>query len=295
MEKQPLKLRAVVYVAVPTEDYEWSVEVSACSSCRNLHLGKSLLCGLLSVTLVASQLAQEKKFNLKKPPSYHYDPPYGFSGHIIWFYWHSTISNAYKKLSNSETPARQCTSKNANLSQLNLSMQEAYNEMQTPLVYQLPSTLGLKHLKESTIQLASSTGCIDAPVDGTILEIGHDILFFWVARMVMIGTECTGTLPFSYVYLHGLIRDSQGCKMSKTLGNVIDPIDTIKEFGTDALRFTLALGTAGQDLNLSTERLTANTAFTNKLWNAGKFVLQVLPNRDNVSGWQNVEACLKTA
>ncbi|KAK5787462.1 hypothetical protein PVK06_042116 [Gossypium arboreum] len=189
--------------------------------------------------------------------------------------------------------ARQCTSKNANLSQLNLSMQEAYNEMQTPLVYQLPSTLGLKHLKESTIQLASSTGCIDAPVDGTILEIGHDILFFWVARMVMIGTECTGTLPFSYVYLHGLIRDSQGCKMSKTLGNVIDPIVTIKEFGTDALRFTLALGTAGQDLNLSTERLTANTAFTNKLWNAGKFVLQVLPNRDNVSGWQNIEASSK--
>ncbi|KAG8479938.1 hypothetical protein CXB51_029476 [Gossypium anomalum] len=64
--------------------------------------------------------------------------------------------------------------------------------------------------------------------------------------MVMMGTEFTGTLPFSYVYLHGLIRDSQGRKMSKTLGNVIDPIDTIKEFGTDALRFTLALGTAGQ-------------------------------------------------
>ncbi|PPS01126.1 hypothetical protein GOBAR_AA19536 [Gossypium barbadense] len=78
--------------------------------------------------------------------------------------------------------------------------------------------------------------------------------------------------------------------MSKTLGNVIDPIDTINEFGTDALRFTLALGTAGQDLNLSTERLTTNTAFTIKLWNAGKFVLQVLPNWDNVSGWQNIEA-----
>ncbi|KAH1084547.1 hypothetical protein J1N35_024308 [Gossypium stocksii] len=125
----------------------------------------------------------------------------------------------------------------------------------------------------------------------TMLEIGYDILFLWVARMVMMGTEFTGTVPFSYVYLHSLIRDSEGRKMSKTLGNVIDPIDTIKEFGTDALRFTLALATAGQDLNLSTERLTANTAFTNKLWNAGKFVLQVLPNRDNVSGWQNIEAC----
>ncbi|XWS47558.1 hypothetical protein CRYUN_Cryun14cG0162500 [Craigia yunnanensis] len=124
----------------------------------------------------------------------------------------------------------------------------------------------------------------------TMLETGHDILFFWVARMVMMGIEFTGTVPFSYVYLHGLIRDAQGRKMSKTLGNVIDPIDTIKDFGTDALRFTLALGTAGQDLNLSTERLTANKAFTNKLWNAGKFVLQNLPNRDNISGWQTMQA-----
>ncbi|KAB1670491.1 hypothetical protein ES319_1Z160500v1 [Gossypium barbadense] len=79
-----------------------------------------------------------------------------------------------------------------------------------------------------------------------MLETGHDILFFWVARMVMMGIEFTGTVPFSYVYLHGLIRDSQGRKMSKTLGNVIDPLDTIKEFGTDALRFTLAFGTSGQ-------------------------------------------------
>ncbi|XVE72219.1 hypothetical protein DITRI_Ditri11bG0022000 [Diplodiscus trichospermus] len=124
----------------------------------------------------------------------------------------------------------------------------------------------------------------------TMLETGHDILFFWVARMVMMGIEFTGTVPFSYVYLHGLIRDSQGRKMSKTLGNVIDPIDTIKEFGTDALRFTLALGTAGQDLNLSTERLTANKAFTNKLWNAGKFVLQNLPIQDDISSWQTVQA-----
>ncbi|KAM7280463.1 hypothetical protein ACFE04_007597 [Oxalis oulophora] len=116
----------------------------------------------------------------------------------------------------------------------------------------------------------------------------HDILFFWVARMVMMGIEFTGTVPFSYVYLHGLIRDAQGRKMSKTLGNVIDPLDTIKEFGTDALRFTLALGTAGQDLNLSTERLTANKAFTNKLWNAGKFVLQNLPNHTDVSAWDNI-------
>lgn len=124
----------------------------------------------------------------------------------------------------------------------------------------------------------------------TMLETGHDILFFWVARMVMMGIEFTGTIPFSHVYLHGLIRDSQGRKMSKTLGNVIDPIDTIKDFGTDALRFTLALGTPGQDLNLSTERLTANKAFTNKLWNAGNFLLQNLPTQNDASAWKNILA-----
>ncbi|KAF2300529.1 hypothetical protein GH714_013951 [Hevea brasiliensis] len=137
----------------------------------------------------------------------------------------------------------------------------------------------------------------------TMLETGHDILFFWVARMVMMGIEFTGTVPFSYVYLHGLIRDSQGRKMSKTLGNVIDPLDTIRDFGTDALRFTLALGTAGrkdvlsnvdalfiQDLNLSTERLTANKAFTNKLWNAGKFVLQNFPSQADTYAWETMLA-----
>ncbi|KAM0850075.1 hypothetical protein ACQ4PT_053316 [Festuca glaucescens] len=119
----------------------------------------------------------------------------------------------------------------------------------------------------------------------TVLETGHDILFFWVARMVMMGIEFTGTVPFSYVYLHGLIRDSEGRKMSKSLGNVIDPLDTMKEYGTDALRFTLCMGTAGQDINLSTERLTSNKAFTNKLWNAGKFLLQNLPDRSNATAW----------
>ncbi|CAM8976123.1 unnamed protein product [Rhodiola kirilowii] len=122
----------------------------------------------------------------------------------------------------------------------------------------------------------------------TVLETGHDILFFWVARMVMMGIEFTGKVPFKYVYLHGLIRDAQGRKMSKSLGNVIDPIDTIKEFGTDALRFSIALGTPGQDLNLSTERLAANKAFVNKLWNAGKFILQNLPGKDDSSAWDGI-------
>ncbi|KAI5670075.1 hypothetical protein M9H77_10439 [Catharanthus roseus] len=108
--------------------------------------------------------------------------------------------------------------------------------------------------------------------------------------MVMMGLEFTGSVPFSNIYLHGLIRDSQGRKMSKTLGNVIDPLDTIQEYGTDALRFTLALGTPGQDLNLSTERLGSNKAFTNKLWNAGKFILQNLPNQNDTSSWEALMA-----
>ncbi|EMS59232.1 Valyl-tRNA synthetase [Triticum urartu] len=80
-------------------------------------------------------------------------------------------------------------------------------------------------------------------------------------------------------------QDLQGRKMSKSLGNVIDPLDTMNEYGTDALRFTLCMGTAGQDINLSTERLTSNKAFTNKLWNAGKFLLQNLPERSDATAW----------
>ncbi|TYI53391.1 hypothetical protein E1A91_D11G000900v1 [Gossypium mustelinum] len=141
---------------------------------------------------VASQLAQQKEFNLKKPPSYHYDllllgflvilcgligiPP--SNGVIPQSPMHtkSLATLKHQLLRNKlESTARKCTSKNANLSQLYRSMQEAYNEIQTPLVYQLPSTLGLKHLKESTIRLASSTGCIDAPVDGTIFDVDKEI------------------------------------------------------------------------------------------------------------------------
>lgn len=123
----------------------------------------------------------------------------------------------------------------------------------------------------------------------TVLETGHDILFFWVARMVMMGLEFTGKLPFSTIYLHGLVRDSQGRKMSKTLGNVIDPLDSIAEYGTDALRFTLATGTTpGQDVNLSLERLNSNKAFTNKLWNAGRFIVQNLPVSSEEAHWRDL-------
>ena len=107
-----------------------------------------------------------------------------------------------------------------------------------------------------------------------MMETGYDILFFWVARMIMDGIEFTGQIPFDTVYLHGLIRDEHGRKMSKTFGNVIDPLTVMDELGTDALRFTLLVGsTPGNDMNLSTSKVEANRNFANKVWNAGRFVI----------------------
>ncbi len=133
----------------------------------------------------------------------------------------------------------------------------------------------------------------------TVMETGYDILFFWVARMIMFGMEFTGLPPFHTVYLHGLVRDEQGRKMSKSIGNVMDPRwvmdgatqqqirdaggsaeiadkypQGIPPMGTDALRFTLITsGSPGNDLNLSIERVEANRNFANKLWNAGRYML----------------------
>ncbi|GIV70910.1 valine--tRNA ligase [Caldilinea sp.] len=108
----------------------------------------------------------------------------------------------------------------------------------------------------------------------TVLETGYDILFFWVARMIMMGLKFTGEAPFSVVYLHGLVRDEQGRKMSKSLGNALDPLDLIDEYGADALRFTLLTGsTPGNDLKLSVSRIEANRNFANKIWNAARFVI----------------------
>jgi len=107
----------------------------------------------------------------------------------------------------------------------------------------------------------------------SVLETGYDILFFWVARMVMLGLEFTGQAPFHTIYLHGLVRDAEGRKMSKTLGNVIDPRVVMDDFGTDALRFTLlTAGTPGNDLNLSLQRVESNRNFANKIWNIARFV-----------------------
>jgi valyl-tRNA synthetase len=111
----------------------------------------------------------------------------------------------------------------------------------------------------------------------SMMETGYDILFFWVARMIMSGLEFTGEAPFNTVYLHGLIRDEIGRKMSKSYGNVIDPLPVMDELGTDALRFTLLVGsTPGNDMNLSLKKVEANRNFANKIWNAGRFVLNAI-------------------
>ena len=113
----------------------------------------------------------------------------------------------------------------------------------------------------------------------SVMETGYDILFFWVARMVMSGLEFTREAPFHTIYLHGLIRDENGQKMSKTKGNVIDPLVVMDKLGTDALRFTLLVGSApGNDMNLSEKKVEANRNFANKIWNAGRFVINAIEN-----------------
>ncbi len=111
----------------------------------------------------------------------------------------------------------------------------------------------------------------------TVMETGYDILFFWVARMIMMGLENTGEIPFSTVYLHGLVRDEKGEKMSKVKGNVINPLDAIKDYGVDALRFSITTGNApGNDIRISSQKLEAGRNFANKIWNAARFVIRNL-------------------
>ncbi len=110
-----------------------------------------------------------------------------------------------------------------------------------------------------------------------VMETGYDILFFWVARMVMSAALFTNDIPFHTVYLHGLVREDNGRKMSKSYGNVTDPLDVMAEYGTDALRFTLLTGgTPGNDLNLALDRVASNRNFANKIWNATRFVTRSL-------------------
>jgi valyl-tRNA synthetase len=118
----------------------------------------------------------------------------------------------------------------------------------------------------------------------TLLITGFDILFFWVARMMMMGESFTGELPFNHIYLHALVRDENGQKMSKSKGNVIDPLDMVEKYSADALRFTLAiLAVQGRDIRLSTDRLEQSRNFTNKLFNAARFLQMNIPTFNDLA------------
>ncbi|MFL2763714.1 MAG: valine--tRNA ligase [Dehalococcoidia bacterium] len=126
----------------------------------------------------------------------------------------------------------------------------------------------------STLGWPENTEDLDYFYPSSVMETGHDILFFWVARMIMLGIENTGEIPFQNIYLHGLVRDPDGIKMSKSKGNVMDPLDLIDTYGADALRFALTTGTSpGNDMRLNEQKMESARNFANKLWNASRFVM----------------------
>lgn len=125
----------------------------------------------------------------------------------------------------------------------------------------------------STLGWPDKTPELDYFYPTSTLVTGYDIIFFWVARMIFSGVEHMGKTPFDTVYIHGLVRDAQGRKMSKSLGNGIDPLEVIDQYGADALRFTLATGNSpGNDMRFSDERVQASRNFCNKIWNASRFI-----------------------
>jgi len=133
----------------------------------------------------------------------------------------------------------------------------------------------------STLGWPEQTPALQRYYPNTAMITGFDILYFWVARMMMMGLKIMGEVPFTDIYLHGLLRDEEGIKFSKTKGNAIDPLEMIDTLGADALRFTLALYTlTGKDVRLSEKRIEDNKKFINKLWNAAKFALSNLQDFD---------------
>ncbi len=138
----------------------------------------------------------------------------------------------------------------------------------------------------STLGWPDESEALDFFYPSQVMVTGYDILFFWVARMIMMGIENMDEPPFETVFLHGLVRDSQGRKMSKTTGNVLDPLELTETYGTDALRFALTTGAApGNDLRLSTDKLESSRNFANKLWNASRFVIGSLEDGTAARGW----------
>ncbi len=131
----------------------------------------------------------------------------------------------------------------------------------------------------STLGWPEKTKDLETYHPTTILETGYDILFFWVARMILMSQYILGEIPFKTVYLHGLVRDAQGRKMSKSLGNIIDPLDVIAKYGADAVRMSLIIGTGpGNDSKMSEDKIKAYKNYANKLWNITRFVLSYTEN-----------------
>jgi len=133
----------------------------------------------------------------------------------------------------------------------------------------------------STLGWPERTKAMDTFYPNAIMETGFDIIFFWVARMIMMGMRLTGDIPFSEIYLHAMVRDENGQKMSKTKGNVVDPLVVCEEHGADALRFALlALTAQGRDIKLSMQTIAGYRAFMNKLWNVARFCLMNLGDQE---------------
>ena len=139
------------------------------------------------------------------------------------------------------------------------------------------STLGWPDSAKASSGGPEKTGDLKTFHPTSLMETGYDILFFWVARMIIMSSFHMQQVPFKQVYLHGLIRDDQGRKMSKSLDNIIDPLDMIEKFGTDAVRLSLMIGiTPGNDMNLSEAKIGGYRNFVNKLWNISRFVLSTV-------------------
>jgi len=133
----------------------------------------------------------------------------------------------------------------------------------------------------STLGWPNETADLKTYHPTAVLETGYDIIFFWVARMILMSTFLLGQVPFKNVYLHGLVRDDKGKKMSKSLGNIIDPLDMIAKFGADATRLSLIVGAApGNDMPLSEDKVRAYKKFANKLWNISRFTLENISDAD---------------
>jgi valyl-tRNA synthetase len=146
----------------------------------------------------------------------------------------------------------------------------------------------------STLGWPEQTADLEKYYPTSLLITGFDIIFFWVARMIVMGLECTGQVPFRQVYIHGLVRDAHGHKMSKTRGNVIDPLEVTGKYGTDAVRMSLLLAAApGTDVVASEDRMDAARSFANKIWNAARFLFLNM-ERAGVEPWtpeENTSYC----